>query len=385
MSTLFSKVKSGIIASTVEEAAAAGASSFIGTHHGTFHCDEALATALLKLLPAFADHAVVRTRDPAQLAQCDIVVDVGGEYDDAAKRYDHHQKTFDTVLDGYKTKLSAVGLVYKHYGREILGAALAAEGAAAAAAAPPSAELVDVLYHKMYAGFVEHIDGIDNGVEVADGELRYAVSTTLSSRVSHLNPAWNDTAVSHAEVNERFRGAMLLTGGEFVEALQRQAAVWWPARALVQNAMGPGALTSGCIEAGCPPGEVLVLDTYCPWQAHLFDLEAAAAKGAAEAGLGEMVLAKYVLYADTHGMWRIQAVPASPGSFAQRLPLPAAWRGVRDGALSEVAGIAGCSFVHAAGFIGGNATKEGAMAMAAKAIAIGTEAPAPPEKVARTE
>jgi len=100
---LFNKVKSGIIASTVEEAAAAGASSFIGTHHGTFHCDEALATALLKLLPAFADHAVVRTRDPAQLAKCDIVVDVGGEYDDAAKRYDHHQKTFDTVLEGYKT------------------------------------------------------------------------------------------------------------------------------------------------------------------------------------------------------------------------------------------------------------------------------------------
>lgn len=27
----------------------------IGTHHGTFHCDEALACAMLKLLPEFAD------------------------------------------------------------------------------------------------------------------------------------------------------------------------------------------------------------------------------------------------------------------------------------------------------------------------------------------
>lgn len=27
----------------------------IGTHHGTFHCDEALACAMLKLLPEYAD------------------------------------------------------------------------------------------------------------------------------------------------------------------------------------------------------------------------------------------------------------------------------------------------------------------------------------------
>lgn len=57
-----------------------------------------------------------------------------------------------------------------------------------------------------------------------------------------------------------------------------------------------------------------------------------------------------------------------PGSFENRRSLPAAWRGVRDDALSELSGIPGCVFVHAGGFIGGNKTKEGALAMAVKAL-----------------
>lgn len=32
----------------------------IGTHDGTFHCDEALACALLKLLPQYKDASIVR-------------------------------------------------------------------------------------------------------------------------------------------------------------------------------------------------------------------------------------------------------------------------------------------------------------------------------------
>lgn len=38
------------------------------------------------------DAEIVRTRDPTQLAECDIVVDVGGEFDPKRHRYDHHQR-----------------------------------------------------------------------------------------------------------------------------------------------------------------------------------------------------------------------------------------------------------------------------------------------------
>lgn len=77
----------------------------------------------------------------------------------------------------------------------------------------------------------------------------------------------------------------------------------------------------------------------------------------------------YVIYQDeTGGNWRVQAVPISSGSFESRKALPESWRGVRDEDLSRVAGIEGCIFVHASGFIGGNKTKDGALEMARKAL-----------------
>jgi uncharacterized UPF0160 family protein len=55
-----------------------------------------------------------RSRDPAVLDTCDIVVDVGGVYDEAIQRFDHHQRGFEEVFgNGYVTKLSSAGLVYK--------------------------------------------------------------------------------------------------------------------------------------------------------------------------------------------------------------------------------------------------------------------------------
>jgi uncharacterized UPF0160 family protein len=77
----------------------------------------------------------------------------------------------------------------------------------------------------------------------------------------------------------------------------------------------------------------------------------------------------YVIYPDeAGGNWRVQAVSISPESFESRKALPELWRGVRDEELSRMAGIEGCIFVHASGFIGGNKTKEGALEMAKRAV-----------------
>lgn len=56
-----------------------------------------------------------------------------------------------------------------------------------------------------------------------------------------------------------------------------------------------------------------------------------------------------------------------------RQPLPRTWRGLRDDCLSNESGIEGGVFVHLTGFIGGNRSKEGAIAMAAKAIQLGSQ------------
>lgn len=97
-------------------------------------------------------------------------------------------------------------------------------------------------------------------------------------------------------------------------------------------------------------------------QEHLFELEL-------ELAVPVNAQPFYVIYPDeTGGNWRVQAVSVSPESFESRKALPEPWRGVRDDELSQVAGIEGCVFVHASGFIGGNKTKEGALEMAKRAV-----------------
>lgn len=58
---------------------------------------------------------MIRTRDPALLDTCDIVVDVGAVYDAEKLRFDHHQRGFTDVFGhGFDTKLSSAGLIYKY-------------------------------------------------------------------------------------------------------------------------------------------------------------------------------------------------------------------------------------------------------------------------------
>ena len=53
----------------------------IGTHDGSFHCDEALGCWMLKRTERFAKAEITRTRDPKILDKMDVLVDVGNIYD----------------------------------------------------------------------------------------------------------------------------------------------------------------------------------------------------------------------------------------------------------------------------------------------------------------
>lgn len=82
---------------------------------------------MLRQVPAYRNSKVVRSRDLKVLDTLDIVIDVGGIYDHSKLRYDHHQRGYDERFDegkegseGRCTKLSASGLVYRHYGKEII-------------------------------------------------------------------------------------------------------------------------------------------------------------------------------------------------------------------------------------------------------------------------
>merc|ERR1712113_1323773 len=136
----------------------------------------------------------------------------------------------------------------------------------------------------------------------------------------------------------RFHKAMALTGTEFREKVEALARCWWPARAIVVEALEERSNVH-------PSGEIISLKTFCPWKKHLFELEEIQ-------NLGQNI--KYCVFPSSDGSFRVQAVPLDrPDNFENRKPLPQAWRGVRDADLSALSGIPDCIFVHASGFIGG--------------------------------
>nr|ODN99810.1 hypothetical protein L204_02250 [Cryptococcus depauperatus CBS 7855] len=321
----------------------------IGTHSGTFHCDEALAVFMLRLTERYKDAELVRSRDSAKLEPLDIVVDVGGVYDPDTNRYDHHQRGFTEVFGhgGFnRTKLSSAGLVYKHFGKEIIANRLNV---------PIEDEKVETLWLQLYSELIESIDGIDNGINIAPSPLAYAQRTDLSARVKRINPNWNETATDD-DYDRKFEMASAITGEEFLSQLDYFALAWLPARDIVKAALEKRTEVHSS-------GAIAVFEKASPWKDHLFNLEPTLSQTSSP------VL--YVLYPENDapgGKWRIQCVPESPDSFVNRKSLPEPWRGMRDEKLSEVSGILGGVFVHASGFIGGNTTYEGALEMAKKAF-----------------
>ncbi|KAG8833008.1 hypothetical protein FRC18_004273 [Serendipita sp. 400] len=315
----------------------------IGTHNGTFHCDEALAVWLLKRTEAYKNADLIRTRDENVLSTCDIVVDVGAKYEPENHRYDHHQRGFEEVFGhGFNTKLSSAGLVYKHFGREIVSNLMKWS---------PEDARTQLLWLKMYKEYIEAIDAIDNGISAYPSNLQplYRMRTDISARVGYLNPRWNVHATSQ-EVDQIFLKASDLVGSEFFDRLDYYGNAWLPAREIILSAIQSESALDR---------RVVVFESFAPWKEHLFELEK-------ELGVEGQTI--YVLYPDESGKWRIQAVPVSPESFESRKALPQEWRGLRDDTLSGITGVPGCIFVHASGFIGGAQTREAVEALARHAL-----------------
>ena len=271
--------------------------------------------------------------------------------------YDHHQRGYDEKFDekvkideqGNEvkkercTKLSASGLVYRHYGKEVIRNLYPSL----------SEKELDLVYVKMYNTFMEAVDAVDTGVEqVEEGvHMVYKDCTGLSRRVARFNPRWNEDP--QPNVDERFEKASALCGDDFLQVLSQIVESDMPARAFVEKAV----LERLDVD---PSGEIITFESGgLPWKGHLYELEK-------EHKLDPLV--KFVLYTDQAGMWRVQAVTVEGQAFENRLGLPEEWRGVRDEDLEKIAGIAGCTFCHAAGFIGGNKTFEGALKMAQAAL-----------------
>jgi uncharacterized UPF0160 family protein len=316
----------------------------ICTHSGSFHADESLAVFMLRLLPKFQNSTLVRSRDPAKWEESDIVVDVGGKYD-GTKFFDHHQRGFEeTFSPEYETKLSSAGLVYKHFGKEVIAQIIKTQ----------DSKVLDVLYVKLYTDFVEAVDANDNGIAKYDehSEQKFKDSNfSLASLVHNLNPIWTESDTD-ADFDRQFLLASEVMGNAFINVVKSYGLGWLPAKEIVEKAFNSRYEIH-------KSGKIMLFDQFVPWKDHLYNVENAAHKPS------EIL---FVLFPDSSNKWRISTVPIQGAGFQNRRALPEELRGLRDEALSEKAGIEGCTFVHAAGFIGGANTKEAVIELAKKSL-----------------
>jgi uncharacterized UPF0160 family protein len=282
----------------------------IATHNGNFHADDVFSIAALKTI--FPSFTLIRTRDLELISKADVVIDVGGEYDPATDRFDHHQRGGAGEREN-GIPYSSFGLVWLKYGLEICGGN------------QDIANSVD-------SGLVSTIDAIDCGYVKGVSE-----GISLSQTISMFNPTWQEE--SHFDTC-------------FDEAVDFAARILTRFIASASGGISAKVIVAKAIADAEDP-RVIVLQQYTPWKRTVH-------------ALSEDAL--YMVYPSNSGDWRIQTVPVEPGSFEDRKSLPKAWAGLSDKALQEVTGLDDAMFCHNGLFIGGSSSFESTMKMAAMAL-----------------
>jgi len=296
------------------------------THNGVFHADDVFAVAALEILHPWL--RLVRTRDEAVIATADYVVDVGGVYDPADNRFDHHQRGRAGARDN-GVLYSSFGLVWKKFGPGVVEALGVRRDAAEHVAA-----LVD-------EALVQGIDALDNG----QGELLGAPGLVQPLSISHLisgtNPVWCEDASPKA-----FDDAFWLAASVARFVLEREVASAWAKVRAEERVLEAVRLSRGS-------RIILLLSGGMPWQ---------------ETVVNHAPEAWFVVFQSPEGTWMAQCVPDALGSFGKRKALPEEWAGLRDAEFQARTGVKDGVFCHPGLFICGAASQEGALELALLAV-----------------
>ncbi|MCH4209654.1 MYG1 family protein [Bifidobacterium sp.] len=287
----------------------------IATHNGKFHADDVFGVTLLTEL--YPDATVIRTRDPKRLAPADIVLDVGGVHDETTLRFDHHQNSGETRENGIR--YSAFGLLWQHYGLRFC-------------------DNDRSVWHRIDLKLVQVIDAIDNGQDLYSVSDFGVQPLTVSDLIGWFNA--------------------MSTRGDEQDDEQFFVAVAFARQLLLRTR----EKTRDAVE-----GERVFLDAYkASRDKRYVILDRFVPHGHIAIKQPELL---YVVFPDSTEGWRIQTVPTHDGTFEARMDLPKAWRGLANGELAAVTGVADSVFCHRTGFIAGTQSKEGIMELLRQALA----------------
>jgi uncharacterized UPF0160 family protein len=307
----------------------------IVTHNGKFHADDAWAVAVLHILYPQAE--IVRTRDQAIIDQADFVVDVGGVWEPATGRFDHHQKGFSGARQSGVPYASA-GLVWREFGGQCVRA-LALTHCGHELSEDKARELA----YAVDSDIVQYLDLSDVGA-AKNAPGGYGLSAVISG----FNPNWLDEqrlgygAPAEAFRLAEFRRAMALLTDVLVNAIKYRVG----ALLAVQQVRQSETLEDGKV--------LFLKNSALPWT-QLVRKEMPKVLFVISHSLGEQ---RHLLH----------TVPVSAESFDARADLPEAWAGLRDAELAAVTGVPDAIFCHNGRFIAAVKSYEGSREMARQAL-----------------
>lgn len=308
----------------------------IATHGGKFHADDAWAVAVLKVL--FPEADVVRTREQARIDAADFAIDVGGVWDPASGRFDHHQKEFDGARASGVPYASA-GLVWREYGARCVAAL--AERHTGERLADDTAQQIA---YAIDADIVQYLDLSDVGVaKNAPG------SYGLSAVVSGFNPGWLDEQrLGYGEAVEVYRMGQFMRAVEFLTDIMGNAVRYRVGAMLAVTQVRQAEVLED--------GRLLFLkNAALPWSSVVRK---------------EMPKVLFVIsHSLTEQRYMLHTVSVDTESFDARADLPEAWAGLREAELAAVTGVEDAVFCHTGRFIAAARSYAGALAMARQALA----------------
>lgn len=279
------------------------------THSGGFHTDDVFAVATLQLHFGIENVEVVRTRDEEVINTGDIVVDVGGVFDPARHRFDHHQN--GAPVRENNIPYAAFGLVWKQYGEKVAG----------------TKEVADAIERQL----VLPIDANDNGVSLFTLNEIGASPILMQDIISSFKPAWG----TDGDMDQSFLLACEFARGVIERARSHATADYTQsnfASELYKNAVDK---------------KILIAD-----------------RSVAAAFFTDYPEVMFVVCPDDSlgcENWTATAIRSDHNSFATKVRFPESWAGLRDEELGEVSGIPDAVFCHKARFLFVAGSKEGVL------------------------
>ncbi len=294
------------------------------THNGTFHADDVFAVATFLLANNIDNEwQVIRSRDEDIIKKADAVIDVGGIYDIATLRFDHHQ------VGGAGTRANGIpyasfGLVWNVFGDMIT----------------MDKWIKDEIENKL----VLSIDANDNGIKLSKNNIDDVFTYEVSSLVADFNITWKEEMTNDNGDNLRYENFMYLVGvaTKLIERMITRARDKSEAKRFVVDAY-----------SNATDKRLVILDRFYPWQDILINLPEPL----------------FVVAPNTsNGTWSLKTIGKEKGTFESRKLLPESWAGLRDEELVKVTGVSDTLFCHNARFLAVAKSKEGILALAKLAL-----------------